>query len=591
MEPLRSESIYTERSVKVICIGAGASGLLLAYKLNRHCRKLELTIYEKNDGVSGTWFENQYPGCACDVPAHNYTYSFEPKHDWSSVYASSSEIKGYFADFCVKHELDKHIRLSHRVQNAEWIEADGEWEVEVLDSNSGHVIRDRCHVLIHACGYLNKPAFPNIPGRESFRGTVVHTGHWDKSVELAGKSIALVGSGSSALQILPSIQPAAKNVVNFVRSPIWVLPTISSAPKSFTKEEMQEFYSHPDKHIALRKYNETVVNSIFSLYLTNSKLQIELKEMLTRSMKAALNDEELEAALIPKWDVGCRRLAPDTGYLTSVTKPNVRLVKTGVSSFYPNGCIDDLGERHPADVIICATGYDTSFIPRFPIIGNQGLNLQKAWEKVPSSYFGVGTTNFPNFMMFLGPYSPVANGPTMAAIEAQGDYIVRMIDRYQTEPIHSFHPTASAEADFMSHVTSFMKRTVYNDVCRSGHKNHTSAGRTPTLWPGSTLHYLQAMQDIRSQDWHVSYSGNRFSYLGNGASHAEFDPTSDLSYYIRERDDGPPLTQRGRMERTMRSGSQRPRTLHAIHRPNVVSLPPCVREDCLLPERDVVCGV
>lgn len=166
-----------------------------------------------------------------------------------------------------------------------------------------------------------------------------------------------------------------------------------------------------------------------------------------------------------------------------------------------------------------------------------------------------------------------------------------MIDRYQIEPIHSFHPTAAAESDFMAHVAHFMKGTVYNDVCRSGHKNHTVAGRTPTLWPGSTLHYLQAMQDIRSQDWQVSYAGNRFSYLGNGASQAEFDPTSDLAYYIRERDDGPSLTQRGRMERAMRSGSQRERTLHVVHRPNVVSLPPCVREGCLLPERDVVCEI
>ncbi|KAF1949519.1 monooxygenase [Byssothecium circinans] len=558
MEPLHCESIYAERSIKVICIGAGASGLLLAYKLNKHCSNVELTIYEKNEDIAGTWHENQYPGCACDVPAHNYTYSFEPKPDWSSVYASSSEIKEYFTKFCEKYGL-QDIRLFHSVQHALWVECDGEWEVEILDIKSGKKLHDRCHILIHACGYLNKPAFPNIPGIQEFKGNVVHSGCWDKSVELTGKTVALLGSGSSALQILPAIQPAVERVVNFVRSPVWVLPTISGESKSFTKDEIQVFRSYPDKHIALRKHNETVMNSIFSLYLTDSKLQIEMKEMLRRSMKFALKDKDMEAALVPEWGVGCRRLAPDTGYLNSVTKPNVRIVKAGVSAFYSEGCVDELGERHHVEVIICATGYDTSFVPRFPVIGLKGVNLQSAWEKTPSSYLGIGIANFPNFMMFLGPYSPVANGPTMVAIEAQADYIVRMIDQYQTEPIHSFCPSTSAESAFMEHVKGFMKHTVYTDECRSGHKNHTISGRVPTLWPGSTLHYLQAMQDIRSEDWQFSYSQNRFSFLGNGISHAEFDPTSDLAYYIREYDDGPPLSRRGRMKLAMYSGCLIPR--------------------------------
>jgi len=166
-----------------------------------------------------------------------------------------------------------------------------------------------------------------------------------------------------------------------------------------------------------------------------------------------------------------------------------------------------------------------------------------------------------------------------------------MIDRYQTEPLHSFCPSASAESDFMDHVRGFMENTVYNDVCRSGHKNHTFAGRVPTLWPGSTLHYLQAMQEIRSQDWQITYSGNRFSYLGNGISQAEFDPTCDLAYYLRQRDDGPPLSRRGLMELTTRSGSQPARELHAIHRPDVVRLAPSVRQGHLMPEQEVACEV
>lgn len=162
-----------------------------------------------------------------------------------------------------------------------------------------------------------------------------------------------------------------------------------------------------------------------------------------------------------------------------------------------------------------------------------------------------------------------------------------MINRYQTEPIHSFRPSASAESDFMAHVASFMSKTVYTDLCRSGHKNHTVAGRVPTLWPGSTLHYLQAMQDIRGEDWVFTYTGKRFSYLGNGISHAEFDATSDLAYYIREEDDGVPLSRGGRMKEVVRSGSQMERELHRVWRPSVVGLGTCVRDGRVVEERKV----
>jgi hypothetical protein len=157
-------------------------------------------------------------------------------------------------------------------------------------------------------------------------------------------------------------------------------------------------------------------------------------------------------------------------------------------------------------------------------------------------------------------------------IEAQADHICKMINRFQTEPIHSFQPTASAQSDFVAHVGQYMDKTVLMDKCRSGHKNHTTAGRIPTLWPGSTLHYLQALQEVRGEDWDIRYKGNRFSFLGNGISHAEFDPSCDLAYYIREEDNGAPLTRRGLMKLQTRSGSQPHRELHRVHRPEIINL-------------------
>ncbi|KAF2676349.1 monooxygenase [Lentithecium fluviatile CBS 122367] len=573
VNPKESEAIFAERFVKIICIGAGASGLLLAYKLSTHFDNYSLTIYEKNEEISGTWHENRYPGCACDVPAHNYTYSFEPKHNWSSVYAGSAEIKQYFKSFCAKYGLAQYIRLSHHVDRAVWDDQKGEWEVEVLDTLNGRTIRDNAHIVIYACGYLNVPGWPDVPGMSEYKGGLLHSAAWDESVKLEGKKVALIGSGSSAVQILPAIQPQAREIVTFIRSPIWILRTISDDPKPYTEVEKREFLADPDKLMRLRKYNEGVMNSIYSLYIADSVLQSLTRPELERQMRETLQDKNLEDALIPNWAVGCRRLAPDTGYLKGLKKPNVRVVKGGVTSFDSTGCTDDKGQHHEVDVIICATGFDTSFIPRFPIIGRDNRNLQDVWANTPSSYLGVGVADFPNFMMFLGPYSPVANGPTLASIEAQADYVLRAIDRYRTEPIHSFHPTPAAESDFTAHVATFMKKSVYTDKCRSGHKGHTVAGRVPTLWPGSTLHYLQAMQEFRGQDWDVRYTGNRFSYLGNGISHAEFDPTSDLAYYLKEEDDMAPLTRRERMKVQFRSGSQPERMLHFTYRPDVINLP------------------
>ncbi|RDL40439.1 Monooxygenase [Venustampulla echinocandica] len=574
MDPQQHESIYQERSMRVICIGAGASGLLLAYKLQSQFSNFSLTIYEKNPEISGTWYENNYPGCACDVPAHNYTYSFEPKHDWSSLYASSSEIKTYFEGFSSKYQLGKYIKCCHEVQHSKWLESTGQWTVDVADLENGEIIHDQCDILINATGYLNKWAWPDVPGRETFKGQTVHSAHWEQSLQIAGKKVILIGNGSSAVQILPQIQPIAEHITMFVRSPLWMLPPISLESKTYSKSDIQRFADNPDELMILRKKNENVVNSIFSLYLSDSKLQEVSKKQLRISMQNELQDPVLEDVLIPEWGVGCRRLAPDTEFLKSIKKTNVQVVKGGVTAFTEAGCIGPNDIEYSADIIICATGYDTSFVPRFPILGSGGRNLQDEWATTPSSYLGIGASHFPNYFMFLGPYSPVANGPTLAAIEAQADHILKLLDRYQTEPIHRLSPQPAAEADFSSHVATFMTKAVYSEGCRSGHKNHTINGRVPTLWPGSTLHYLQTMQDVRADDWDIRYSGNRFSFLGNGISQAECDPTSDLGYYLRDHDDSAPMTRRKRMDIIIRSGSQPARVLHTTYRPSVVNLAP-----------------
>lgn len=266
-------------------------------------------------------------------------------------------------------------------------------------------------------------------------------------------------------------------------------------------------------------------------------------------------------------------------------------MQSGVTQLTETGCICENGTEYPLDILICATGFDTSYRPRFPIIGPGGINLQDKMTTEVKSYLGIAAPSFPNYCMFLGPFSPVGAGSVIPMIgessstaqicksknkrkkahltnphltfphpETQADHILQLLDRYQTEPIHSFHPSPAAVSDFIAHTKSFMPRTVWSQSCRSPFKTPAS-NNVPTLWPGSPLHYMEAMRELRADDWEIRYRGNRFGFLGNGLSQAEFDPGCDLAFYVRGEDARPEGSRRCRRERVQRSGSQRTREL------------------------------
>jgi len=562
MDPLIEDAIYHDRPVRVVCVGAGPSGICLAYKLQRSFRKFSLKIYEKNSDIGGTWFENRYPGCACDVPAHNYTYSFEPKSDFTKVYSGSREIRAYFDEFCTKYSLRRFINTSHAVTSTAWDPVANEWTVEVLRLDTGEVVQDKCDILVHATGYLNKPSWPKVPGLELFKGPKLHSAAYDESVSLEGKNVLIIGSGSSAVQILPAIQPIVDKTKIFIRSPSWLLPQISNKKDEYSPEEVAMFMKSPELVTALRQENERVMNSIFTMYMKGTVLQQQCVELLSSETRRILGNDEMADKLIPSFAVGCKRVIP-TGskYLEALKKDNVDIVHSGVTAFTETGCIDANGEHHEGDIIICATGFDTSYVPRYPVLAH-GRNLQAEWAQNVNGYMGVGIGGFPNTFTMLGPYSPVSNGPMVTAIEAQADYICHFIDRWQTEPIRSITLKQEAADDFAAHVTDVMRKLVWTDGCRNSHNNHVVGGRTPTTWPGSTLHYLEAMREPRGDDWEVSYQGNRFSFLGTGISQTEWDPTSDAAYYIRTHDDS---RHGSRLKRTLaiaKTGSQPPRQLH-----------------------------
>ncbi|KAK8023756.1 hypothetical protein PG993_011822 [Apiospora rasikravindrae] len=528
--------IHANRHLRVICIGAGASGLYLAYKLRKDFTDFTLDVFEKNPDIGGTWFENRYPGCACDAPAHNYTYSFEPKWDWSSNYASSSEIFRYFSDFATKYDLRQYISFSHEVVGAQWDEDTNEWIVDVRqdDGNGGggNTTRRRADFLINASGILNKWKWPDIADFDSFKGPKIHS------------------AASSAIQILPQMQAVADHVTTFIRQPTYVVPQQGMGYHKYSPEEQQGFREDPESHLKLRKETERAITAVFPVFVRGSVAQTKITDAMREAMKEKLTtgsadlDTELDK-LIPDFPFGCRRLTPGVGYLESLTKPNVTVARGGgVVRMTPEGCVTADGKEWPLDVLICATGFDTTFRPRFPIIGRGGRSMAEEWSETaltkpttaptngngstttseggrgPETYLSLAAHGYPNYFMFLGPNCPIGNGPIIILIELAGEYMAHFLNRWQKQGpgLASFEPKRAAVADFMAHKDAFMDARAVWSKCESWYRSRAT-GRVTALWPGSVPHYMEALSEPRYDDYET-----------------ELDPEADTAFYIRNSD-------------------------------------------------------
>jgi cation diffusion facilitator CzcD-associated flavoprotein CzcO len=368
------------------------------------------------------------------VPAHNYVWSWEPKKDWTAVYAGSAEIYRYFKEFSSKYNLNHYIKASHEVAEARWNEELGQWEVKIKDLSNGTVLDKSCDILINGSGILNNWKWPSIPGLKDFKGQLLHSAHYDQSVDLTGKHIGLIGNGSvlvineihkkflthtdhrsSGIQILPTVHNTAKAITTFIRTPTWIAPIQGLDQHVFSQEELDQFANVPGHLLNHRKEIETGVNSIYPMFLNGSKMQELTKKRVGKQMRSRLPSINLQQDLIPEWSFGCRRMTPGINYLETLEADNVEVVFGGIETITENGCVAG-GKEYPVDILICATGFDTSFKPRFSIIGKDGKDLRDIWSTEAHSYMGVAAPAQPNYLHFLGPNCPIGSGPLVGAI-------------------------------------------------------------------------------------------------------------------------------------------------------------------------------
>ncbi|KAH7029586.1 uncharacterized protein B0I36DRAFT_291378 [Microdochium trichocladiopsis] len=550
---LASEYAYTPRKIKVFTIGAGFSGLLMAHKFQHRFPDLrdivEHTIFEARDDIGGTWLVNDYPGVQCDVPAHIYAFPFDPNPDWARFYASGADILAYMKATVKKWNLDRDLQLSTKVVEARWLEETGQWRVTV--EHKGERRDEYCHVLISAQGVLVHESWPSIPGLRDFKGHITHSAAWDHNYDYSGKRIAVIGNGSSGIQIVPQMAKLpGTDVKNFIRGPAWVYyrapPSKHLGRESddlnpaYTAEERERFKASPEAHLAHRKGIVTRTNKSFYIF-RKGETNREGMRLASEQMAAKLNhDPELCEMLIPKWDLGCRRITPGPGYLESFLRPNCHLTNSAITSVSDHAVHTADGKTYECDVIVCATGFDVSHRPRYPLIGQGGVDLATRWLDDPESYISVATPDFPNYFMMMGPNCLGGHGSLVESLNWTGDYFAKWIRKMATEDIKHVSPKRSVVDAFIRYSDQVHQTLVWTSSCSSWYKRGRSDGRVTALFGGSAHLFQRMLSEIRGEDFDITYNtANPMRFMGNGFTAFEMDQDSDLSWYVELADKAP----------------------------------------------------
>ncbi|OAP58404.1 hypothetical protein AYL99_07494 [Fonsecaea erecta] len=528
----------TLRSVKIICLGAGASGINLAKLVQDQMQNVELQIYDKNADVGGTWLENRYPGCACDIPSASYQFTWEP-HIWSQYYSESPEIFDYFKGIVVKYGLEKYIKLRHRVDHAEWDDDEGQWHITLTDLDSGNQFTESCDIFINAGGPLNYWEWPKIPGLNVFKGVLAHSAAYPEGLDLNGKRVAVVGIGSSGVQIIAKIQSQVEKLYTWISTPTWMTPSFASKYSGpgglnfkYSEEQKKRFREEPDYYLKYCKMVETQLQEGFLAFHHNTPEAKALEKMARQEMMEKLKGrDDLIEKLIPKdFPVGCKRPTPGNGFLEALVSPNVTTFTKALEKITEQGFLDPEGNEHEVDVIILATGFNTTWVPRFPIIAN-GYNLQDQYRKNPISYLGLSAPFMPNYFTFYGPYGPLGQGSALCMIEKMADYFAQMIKKLQLENIKSYTPKMQVALDYQEHTDLYHNRTVWSGNCRSWFKGGKLGGKI-MLHPGTRTQYMELIATPRYEDYEIQYRNrNVWYWLGNGFSTRDLDGR-DLTWYL-----------------------------------------------------------
>ncbi|MCS0639325.1 NAD(P)/FAD-dependent oxidoreductase [Streptomyces sp. LP05-1] len=486
-----------ERHVRVAVIGSGFGGLGAAIRLRRE-GVTDFVVLERADSVGGTWRDNSYPGCACDVPSHLYSFSFAPNPDWPRTFSGQRHIRAYLERVADTFGLRPHLRLGHEVRRMRWDNDELRWEIE---TGRGDLTAD---VVVCAAGPLSDPKIPDIPGLAAFEeqgGRVFHSARWDHGYDLTGKRVAVIGTGASAIQIIPAIQPEVRRLTLFQRTPAWVMPRMD---RPITAAERWLHRKVPATATARRGLLWGIRELQVSAF-TKRPNELGLVENIAKAnMARAVRDPELRAKLTPDYRIGCKRILLSSEYYPALARPNVDVVAAGLTEIRGNRLIGADGSEAEVDAIVFGTGFHVTDMPIAErVTGADGITLAESWKDGMESLRGATAAGFPNWMTIIGPNTGLGNSSMILMIESQLNYLadyIRHLDRLGPGTTLAARP--SAVAAWNRRVQDRMKRTVWNvGGCDSWYLD--ANGRNTTIWPGTTAEFRRATRAVDLSEYEV----------------------------------------------------------------------------------------
>lgn len=478
--------------VDTAIIGAGFGGLCTAIRL-RESGHENFVILEKAGDVGGTWHYNSYPGAACDVQSHLYSFSFAGKADWSRRYASQQEIERYILDVAERYQLRPFIRFHQEVNQARFDEATALWTVR---SSSGLTVH--CRHVILASGPLHVPNKPAIKGLGKFKGKVMHSAEWDHEYDLAGKRVVSIGTGGSAIQYCPEIAPQVKSLAVFQRSAAWVIPRDERGYPALQRALFRRFPALRKLHRARLYWS----NEARVMPASSPRAARVLEALCKAFIRFQVKDKALARELTPDYAFGCKRVLISNKWYPMFNRDNVSLVTAGIREVRAHSVITDDGVEHPADCIILGTGFVVDpriYMKEFPVIGLGGRDLRKDWAHASEAYYGMTVNGYPNLYMLVGPNSGLGHNSILFMIECQVNYIVQCMKLLKAEGADYLDVKESALRRFSEEVQKRLQGTTWTSGCTSWYQQ--ADGRNFALWPGATWRYWLETRTVCSTDY------------------------------------------------------------------------------------------
>jgi cation diffusion facilitator CzcD-associated flavoprotein CzcO len=476
--------------LRFVIVGAGMAGIASAIKL-AEAGFDDIVIYEKADRIGGTWRENTYPGIACDVPSHFYSYSFALNPEWSRRYAPGAEIREYFENVAHGYGVDSRIRFGKEIVRCEHV--NGRWRLRASDGT-----QDEADFVIAATGVLHHPAYPEIEGLDSFDGPRFHSARWDHDVDLAGKRVGVIGTGSSAVQIVSSTVDRVKALTLFQRTPQWITP-IENTP--FTEEEKARFRVDPTAMLAIRAEVSSMYIDGFSNHLSDmdSPQLAMIHEFCKAHLENSVKEPVLREKLRPTYRAACKRLVLSDRFYDAIQRPNATLVTERIARGERGGVRTHDGELHELDVLVLATGFRVDrFLRPIEVIGRDGTSLEAAWQTGPAAYLALSVPDFPNLFMLNGPNGPVGNFSLIEVVELQLAYILRLVEEVRNGRCREISASHAAMQRFDTDRREAAKHTIWASGCRSW---YLDADDLPTAWPWTYDRFREEMTEPRLTDY------------------------------------------------------------------------------------------